>query len=153
MSELTLKIDGLRELRDAMIQLPQNIGRNVLRGGVNAASEIVRKDAQTKAKKGPTGRLRAAIYKKQIAEESGPQRQTFFVGVRAGKRYRNVKRGKKTVNLDAYYWWFVENGTKFKAARPFLRPAFDQNVHKSVFRMRDYIADRLPQEAAKLAKR
>jgi HK97 gp10 family phage protein len=146
---IEIKVQGLAELRNALARLPQNVGRNALRGAVNAGAKAIADEVRDRSPV-DTGTLRRAVYRKQIRELSGPVRQTFFVGVRHGKRYQNVKAGKKTVNMDAWYWRFIEFGTRRMPARPFLRPAFDAQKMAAIEAIRAYLARRIPLEAAKL---
>jgi HK97 gp10 family phage protein len=152
-------VSGLAELSAALRELPGRIGRNVLRGAVAAGAAEIRKAAMTTApvytgevSKGhpPPGTLRRALYQKQIRELSNDQAQVFFVGVRQGKKYRNQGK-KKNLSQDAYYWRFVEFGTSKMAARPFLRPAFEQAKMVAVERLRDYMAARIAREVAQLS--
>src|SRR5574337_1737435 len=154
-------VAGLSELKRALEQLPKAIGRNVLRGAVNAGAGVIRKEVQAKAPvytgsvaqgHPPPGTLKRSVYQKQIRELSSPTKQTFFVGVRKGKKYRN--QGKSgNLSMDAYYASWVEFGTSKMAARPFMRPAFEAKKTSAVEVIRDYLAKRIPEEAAKLAVR
>ena len=159
MSELaTVEVKGLRELNEALRLLPDRIAKNVLRGACGAGAAIIRKEAVARAPvytgdvtKGhpPPGTLKRAIYMKQIRERSGVTKQTFYVGVRSGKKQRD----KKGRTLDAYYWSWVEFGTAKMRARPFLRPAFEAAKNRAVERIKQYLAERIPREAEKLARR
>lgn len=64
----------------------------------------------------------------------------FRVGVRGGARqYANTRenRGKQRVGKaystggSTFYWRFLEFGTSKMGARPFMRPALEQNVDKA----------------------
>jgi len=112
------KVEGLRELQDALKQLPDNIAKNVLRGAVASGAAVIRDQAKSNApvyhgdvSKGhpPPGTLKRSIYIKQIREFSDLHRQVFFIGVRRGKQFRN--QGKKgNLSQDAFYWTWVEFG-------------------------------------------
>lgn len=151
-------VTGLSELAAALRELPQRIGKNVLRGSVAAGAAVVRIEAKSKApvftgdvSKGhpPPGTLKRAIYQKGIRELSDDQKQVFFVGVRQGKKYRNQgKKGDKS--QDAYYWRWVEFGTSKQPAHPFLRPAFEASKMAAVEQIKDYMAARIPREVEKL---
>lgn len=170
-------ITGLSELKRALQQLPKNIGKNVLRGSVNAGAVIIRDDAKLRAPVmqeattagQPPGTLRRAIIVKQIKEKSGPEQQMFYVTVRQGKKYRaQGKKGKKS--QDAFYARWIEFGhfyappkpkasswaqhrqlsrSKWVAAKPFLRPAFEAKKHDAVEVIKAYLVKRIPQEAEK----
>lgn len=146
------KVEGLAELRAALLELPRNIGRNVLRGAVNAGAREIAEEVKVRAPI-DTGRLRAAVFRKHARELSSAMRQTFIVGVRSGKRHQQLTRGRRTVNLDAFYWRFVEFGTSKMSARPFIRPAFDVKKFRAVEAIKGYLARRIPLEAAKLRGR
>jgi HK97 gp10 family phage protein len=154
----TIAIQGFEDFKRQLAALPGRIGRNVLRGGVNAAATVIRKEVVLRAPEytgpvaeghPPAGTLKKAIYQKQIAELSSAVNQTFYVGVRQGKRQQAVKRGKSVVNLDAFYGRFVELGTSKMSARPFLRPAFEASREAAIEAMRAYMADRIPKELDK----
>lgn len=155
--DFDVKVDGLKELRDRLRQLPDKVGKNCLRVSAYAGAKIVRDEARTKApvytgsvSEGhpPPGTLKRAIIMKQIPEASGPLKQTFYVTVRKGKKYR--KQGKSgNLSQDAYYWTFVEFGTARMTARPFLRPAFEAVKMRAVEAIKARLAERIEQEASK----
>lgn len=151
-------VEGLREIQSALQQLPDRIARNVLRGAVGAGASVIRQEAKLRAPVAegpqrpdapPPGTLKRAVYSKQIRELSSVAKQVYFVGVRRGRKYRKV--GKQY--MDAFYWWFVENGTSKMAARPFLRPAFEAKKNEAVEAIRLYLLKRIPDEVAKLVHR
>lgn len=175
-------IKGLDEFARTLEQLPRNIGRNVLRGAVNAGATVLRQQAQDFAPvyegddpRPDPGRLRRAIYQKQIPERSNELLQVFYVGVRRGRKNQvKVVRGKVT-NLDAYYWTWLEFGHAYVPPRPksvtlkahraaikaapgaiwveprsFMRPAFAIAKDQAIQAMIDYLETRIPKEAANL---
>ena len=158
MSDFTTALVGFEDFKRQLAQLPGRVGRNVLRGAVNAGATVIRKEVVSRAPQytgpvaaghPPPGTLKKAVYQKQIAELSNATRQTFFVGVRQGKKQQTVKRGKSIVNLDAYYGRFVEFGTSKMSARPFVRPAFEAKKDAAIEAMRAYMAERIPRELEK----
>jgi len=132
---LDMKVEGLKELADKLRGMGPDLSRNVLRAAVRAGAATVRAEAMNMVPQ-DTGRLRRAIYLKHIREKSSPHQQTFYVSVRAGKRYR--KR-----DVDAYYWRFVEFGTAKMAARPFMRPAFEAKKGDALEAIKGRLADRI----------
>lgn len=111
-------ISGLKELQDALKQLPQNIARNILRGSVSAGAALIRDEAKRNAPvytgspqmgHPPPGTLKRSVYIKQIPERSSVFKQVVFVGVRKGKKYQH--QGKHgALSQDAYYAAWVEFG-------------------------------------------
>lgn len=169
--EVTIQLQGFAELAAALKALPDNIARNALRSAVAAGAAEVRVAAKANAlAMRDTGTLARSIYQKQIRELSSLQRQTFYVGVRAGRKFK--KYGKtglsKSSEEGAYYGRFVEFGhfsrpsgggriprgagrsavTSSSAVRwipphPFLRPAFDTRKGAAIEAMARKLRERL----------
>ncbi|MBK8916373.1 MAG: HK97 gp10 family phage protein [Phycisphaerales bacterium] len=128
------RIEGLSDLAKALREMPEDLSKNALRAGMRAGAATIRDEARLKV---PilTGRLREAVYLKQVRELSSRLTQVFFVGVRTGpKRKKNKQTGaiEKDYSRDAWYWRFIEFGTRFMSARPFLRPAFERKKEAAV---------------------
>ena len=115
---VSTQVLGLKEIGEALQELPKRVERNVLRGTVAAGAALVRDAAREIAPTfhgsvadghPPPGTLKRSIIIKQIPEKSGPTQQMFYVAVRHGKKYQ--KQGKKgNLSQDAYYWSWVEFG-------------------------------------------
>lgn|SRR6267154_2045966 len=157
-------ITGFAELDAKLKELPPRIGKNVLRGMVAAGAAVLRKEIVARApvytgpvEQGhpPPGTLKKAVYQKQIAERSGPTEQVFYVGVRAGKRYQQVKRGAGTISLDAYYAYWVDRGHvapggTFVPANPFFRNSFTLKQDEMIVAMLEYGNERVQREIDQL---
>ena len=156
----SVQVQGLDQLAKALRELPQRVARNGLRAAVYAGAKVIRDEAKLQApvatgnlgpNQPPPGTLKRSVIMKQIPELSGAQKQTFFVTVRHGKKYR--KQGKKgNLSQDAWYWRFVEFGTVKMSARPFLRPAFEMKKHEAVTAIKTRLAQRIEQAAQELKK-
>ena len=156
----SVQVQGLDQLAKALRELPQRVASNGLRAAVYAGAKVIRDEAKLQApvatsdlgaNQPPPGTLKRSVIMKQIPELSGAQKQTFFVTVRHGKKYR--KQGKKgNLSQDAWYWRFVEFGTIKMSARPFLRPAFDMKKHEAVTAIKTRLAQRIEQAAQELKK-
>ena len=156
----TVRIEGLAELNRALRELPQRIANRGLRTAVYAGAKVIRDEARHRAPKAaqslgikqpPAGTLKRSVIMKHIRELSGGGRQTFYVLVRQGKKYRNQgKRGN--LSQDAWYWRFVEFGTVKMSARPFLRPAFDMKKNDALTAIKTKLAERIEQAARELKK-
>lgn len=157
----TFKIEGLAELGKALRELPERVARNGLRVSVYAGAKVVRDEARARAPKAaqslgpnqpPPGTLKRSVIMKHIPELSSLTRQTFFVTVRHGKKYR--KQGKKgNLSQDAWYWRFVEFGTRKMRARPFLRPSLEAKRREAGQAMKDRLSERIEMEASKLYRK
>lgn len=75
---MTVKIDGLEQLKKALNQLPVDIQQRALRSAVSASAKVVVDAAIQKAPAGETGNLKKAIYRYRSRSESGTGRETFL---------------------------------------------------------------------------
>jgi HK97 gp10 family phage protein len=157
----TVKVEGLAELAKALRELPDRVAKNGLRVSVYAGAKVIRDEARLRAPRAaqslgpnqpPPGTLKRSVIMKHIPELSTLTRQTFFVTVRHGKKYR--KQGKKgTLSQDAWYWRFLEFGTRKMSAQPFLRPALEAKRHEAVQAIKDRLSDRIELEAKALNRK
>lgn len=121
-------VTGLPDLKRALADLVPGLRRRVLRNALAAGARVVRDDAKQRAPVlQPT--LRApyrtpgTVKKAIVVRTSKVARRRGDVGV-----FVNVRpalkgaRGAKS-KTDPFYWRFLEFGTRFMAARPFLQPA------------------------------
>lgn len=153
-----VKVEGLAELAKALRELPDRVAKNGLRVSVYAGAKVIRDEARLRAPKAteslgpnqpPPGTLKRSVIMKHIRELSGGGRQTFYVLVRHGKKYRNQgKRGN--LSQDAWYWRFLEFGTRKMAARPFLRPALESRRREAVDAIKQRLSERIEIEAKAL---
>jgi HK97 gp10 family phage protein len=168
MAELmTLKVEGFKELEKKLLAMGPKLARNGLRAAVGAGARVIRDEARSRVPV-DTGVLRRSIYVKQIRELSSNSQQTFFVGVRSGKKYR--RKGQ-----DAYYWRWVEFGHRIVArfageytdyklkglgrltgiskrrkqskttvpAQPFMRPAFESGKYAATEAIKAKLIERV----------
>lgn len=182
MVSVQMRVDGLKELSDALKQLPQNISKNVLRGAVYAGAKVIKDAVYNNAPvysgtdpRVQAGVLKDAVYMKHVQELSVENQQVFFVSLRRGRKER-------AKNRDAYYWTWVEfghhivprapkggpklsvrrnavvsgaslvAGSSYVLPHPFFRPAFEASKEASAQAIRDYMAKRIPEEIAKVAR-
>jgi len=143
---VTMKIEGLRELQAKLQQMAPNVARNGLRAATSAGAALIRDEAKARAPV-DTGEMKRDIQMKRD-RESATYRAVYSVYVRAGKKSR-LSGKARGVDKDSYYWRFVEFGTCKMAARPFMRPAFEAQKEAAVEAIRDKLAQRIAEEAAR----
>lgn len=151
---MTLKhVSGLKELVAAIKGLPTELGGKALQGAVAAAAGKVRDDVKRRAPV-DTGKLREAVYMVRDKQLTTPFRAVYHVGVRAGRKWRSktLKSGKRTTDRDAFYWRWVEFGTKDQPKRPFLRPGFEAQKDAAVEVIKTTLATRIRRYTARLQK-
>lgn len=154
-----VKILGARELYQALsTTIPRNMEGKVLQKALSAGTKLVLQSARRNAARGggdfPASRTRTlvrAIYAARSKFNQSPTLEVRVVGVRKGKKAS--KKGK-----DAWYAKFIEYGRRairakngkllvFKGtdgeqvfakqvaaapARPFMRPAWEENKDKAL---------------------
>lgn len=140
------KVDGLRELQQRLRALSEDMQKKIPAQATSAAAVIVKKAAIALAPK-DTGQLRSHIVIKRLPPGERTATSQHIVTVKKIKRkYANTKRNRQTNRVGktyqsdvAYYWRHLEFGTAKMAARPFMRPAFEQNKERA----KDAIIDRI----------
>lgn len=103
----------------------------IFKSATSAGARVFAKRVRVNAPR-RTGKLSRAVYVAR-SRDRGPTREHYFVGVRRGKSQQFVRRrrGKQnvTVDLDAYYFYFLEKGWRRggrRFRRQFILPAFNE---------------------------
>lgn len=111
----SVKVEGLRELRDNLYRLPHALRENIVFGILEGRAQPI---AETAADLAPvrTGRLRDEIHVNRKAQDYRPEAGVFAVHI--GPRRVGSLRG-----------FMQEYGTLHHQPQPFMRPAWDGAVH------------------------
>jgi HK97 gp10 family phage protein len=137
----TFKIEGLKELEDALRELPKATGKNVLKRALMDAGEPIL-DAARSAAPQLTGALKRShasgtkltrSQKKQNVPESAVE---IYVG--PGGLVQAITQEFGTVNAPA---------------QPFMRPAWDANKQTALNMVRQSLADEIEKARARLARK
>lgn len=126
---MSLKLEGARELKQLLEQLPKRVRSKALRQALTQASGPILKTAKAKAPR-DSGTLKRALGRKVKANTT---KGIGFaaIGARKGIRGRDGKYGEKRV--PSRYIHLVEKGRKPAGGhpgtkpRPFLNQAYEQN--------------------------
>lgn len=129
-----VQVIGLKELEKKMIELGPKISRQALKSALVAAAKEVKKEAQRLAP-AKTGRLRKAMYIKKMSKPN-PFKEDVIFGVRHGR-----KMSKR--DLDAYYWTFLEFGTKFINRLAFIQSAFQTGQGRALEKFKGVLARKI----------
>lgn len=141
---VTVKVEGLRELGDRMKGLSEAMNNRIARAATAAGAVVIRDAAKQKVAV-DTGNLKKNVIVKRLPKGESPFTSEHIVTVRQGKL---TKKQKAAGLEDAFYGRFVEYGTAKMPARPYMRPAFDQNKEKAVQAIKDRITKRLAKAGA-----
>lgn len=124
------KLTGADALSAKFKELSDQMRAQVATPAANAAMKIVLDDAKARAARVDDPETRnylpsniALVERKALGEELGAS--VVSVGL------RKTKAGTRGGNT--FYWWWVELGTERSRARPFMRPALENN-REAVFK-------------------
>jgi HK97 gp10 family phage protein len=122
------KVLGIPDVRAALMGVVPKLRVRALRNALSAGARLVRDEARRATpvlaapirRKGIVIRKPGTLRKAISVRTSKIARRRGDVGVFVN--VRPAKRGARGANMpdDPFYWRFVEFGTKFAAARPFL---------------------------------
>lgn len=140
MAEVDIDVHGLRELRDAMKQLPKElIGKRggPLKTALMGATLPILKSVKSNIISNPTidtGSLLKAIKRRR---ERNPEREKLAEIIRVGvfgPRGRTGSKREDRTSSNVWYAHFTEFGVPSRniAPEPYLRPALAENAEKSV---------------------
>lgn len=128
--------------------LSDDMRTKVARQAVAAGAGVVRKAARANAPV-DSGNLQAAVVMKRVRDTN--LTEEYIVTPRRGKTRdgKAAKRGNGKLGKDAYYARFVEFGTVKMPARPFMRPALEDNVQRATQAIAERLAARIKKVTAK----
>lgn len=128
---VTIKVEGLSQLGEAMKDLGFEVQNKLSRAATRAAANLVRDTARSLAPE-RTGALKNDIGVRRDRKNSYPGLEVAAVGV-----FSKV-RGKQSPET---YWRFVEFGSVHnKPARSFLRAGFDEDKSSAAEKMANVLA-------------
>ena len=150
-NRITIAVEGLRELDNALAALPVEIKRApIIYRALHDGARLIVAEAKRRApllsdpleQRRQRGALRSGIVEHVSREHD------FEVNVRVRSRgyifapgpdtRRNPKSAQRAGNPN--YWWLVEFGTSKMPAQPFLRPAFEAQKSAAANAIRDSLA-------------
>lgn len=143
-------VENLNLVPMLLRQLGDEFAPKVLRQAFLDAAIIVRDEA---ARRAPvkSGRLSEMMGRTSGIDKKSGQVFVKVGGIRLSKKriersLRKKSEGKTqgiVITGGPYYDRFVEYGTRFQKAQPYLRPAFDAKKEEFVLQIRDTMGDRV----------
>jgi len=135
------KIEGLKELDEALSELPKATARNVLVRTLKEAGQPVADD----------GASRAPVLK-------GGLRESYTVGQKLSRRQKKMHRKESDVEVflgpTAHPKSVqTEFGNRHQAPKPHLRPAWDGGVRGVLSRIRDDLAEQIEKARKRIARK
>lgn len=139
-------IDGADELLRRMRELPVKFARRGARRAARRAMIPVRDAARAAARQFDDPNSPKQVWKEiAIAESSRQGKQIGGVVMRVG-----VRGGARKAAGNVFYWRFLELGTEKIRARPFLRPALENQANAVADNLTRELSKALDEEVAKL---
>ena len=135
-SETEIGVTGLAELEQKLLQLEKMTAAKAVRGALMTATRPMRDRARALAPV-DTGNLVSQIRARSAL---------------AGQQRGTAATVHLLVGESGYYGSFIEFGTAKMAARPFLRPAFDETAPQVVERFRASLARRIKRQLVQAKK-
>jgi HK97 gp10 family phage protein len=142
----SVRVDGLKELDEALSKLPRATGKSVLRRiGIRSLAPVI------------------AAAKNNVPVYRGDLKNSLKVTTKLSKRQQRknakaVAEGKASVQLYAGvsalpHAHLVEFGTAKMPPQPFMRPAWDANKDEVLNIIKNELGDEITKAAARLARR
>lgn len=159
--KIEVKIDGLKELDEALAAFEDRIAKKALYSALSYAATPMMKDAKRraiiaeKAHKMNYGRfskkyveVKPGLIRDSIKRRRLKKSELRKLGVTADVAI-HVSKGKKQ-KLYPNYWPFIEYGTVKQPAYPFFRPAFDTNAMQVIQRFSSKLAQNIAKQQSLL---
>lgn len=137
----TVQLEGVDELKRALADVSKQIRTKAVRAALREGGKVIQREARSTVPvlKKPTPTRRPGTIKRNIVVRASKfarrdKNEGVYVSVRPLRGARTQKLGKASANNpnDPFYWWFVEFGTKFQKARPFMRRAVDTHGQQAI---------------------
>jgi HK97 gp10 family phage protein len=149
-----LDVVGLKELEQALAQLPAAFRRPVVLAALKKSARPVVSQARALAARGKDPKRRGSKKQRRSkqSERIGPGADS--IAARAVRDKERPSVVTVAVGTDAAHWYmrFIEFGTSRQRKAPFLRPAFDGNADKLPVAYGEEVWREISKTAARLAK-
>lgn len=139
-----IQIEGLEDLQKMFDTMLVDEAQKLNRATIHAVASSIAKSARRMAPI-DTGRLRKAIgaHRLKLTDPKKPMSDVY------------VTRGKKARH-NAWYWKYLEHGTRTRAATPFIQPAVSEarTNYKEIYREMFWkkLAQKIKRDAKKRLK-
>jgi HK97 gp10 family phage protein len=148
-----VQVKGLDDLKRAVEELTADLRRKVVIGALRDAARPIVAAARANAPilRTPDARRTAGLVRRNIATFTSKRFKGqggvigVYISVRKnkGRRIKGTRVRVKALQSDPFYWKFLELGTRFMPAMPFLRPAAEAGWQGAIDIFKQRIAERI----------
>ena len=129
---IEVEVQGLKELEQELLALPDKIGGRGLQSALTSAALPIVAEAKAKV---PLAHAAYRLYGGGVANPGWLMDRIVRKKVREGGNSAEVII-TVTDRRQSYFWKFIEFGTSKMAAHPFLRPAFEAKATEALERFK-----------------
>lgn len=150
----TIRITGAREMEAVLRQLPAAIAKQALTRALRRAAEPILDEARALAPVGQEskGRVRLRTTKRGKVSVSNYGKLKPSLRIANVPARQTPHSATVVVTVGKAFWGlFVEFGTRFMSAQPFLRPAFEAKKTDALNRLGKALGEEIEKAAKKLA--
>jgi HK97 gp10 family phage protein len=159
--DVTIKVEGLKELEAALVGLAEAAPR-IIADALREPMKGVLDDAKALVPK-RTGELYDALDLTPTRRATSRRASMADTLSEVGLRIKKPASGKKGAEAGTggvkgglgnprYYWHLVEFGTAHSAAHPYIRPAFDRNTDRMLGSFKSTVSEGIERTRAKFAR-
>jgi HK97 gp10 family phage protein len=154
-----IRIEGLRELERALLDLPAAVTRRVVRGAVAAGARMVRNEVKRSIPV-RTGALKANVYMRRAKADR--EMTTYEVSIRTkAAKYGNTKTNRRLGRVGqsykqekTWYWRVLEFGSKRGHKRnEYIQRAFQRTQRQAAQAIAEGLQKGVEREAARVGRR
>ncbi len=147
-------VEGLRELDDALAELPQALRRPVVLSALRRAAKPMIRDARLRAPRGTDPRRRGSRKQRRAGKSVAIGPGADSIKARA-MRARSQYEATVAIGPDKKHWYmsFSEFGTSRQPPQRFLTAAFETHKVKAIETFGDALWQSISRKAARLARK
>lgn len=150
-----IKVEGLKELDAALVELGQRTAKKIVRAALKKAAVPVKEEAVKRARRAIAGPTYPVPYDPTGPREGGARgpghmAESIAAVVSISKRFGAVAK----IGVDAAHWYaaFQEFGTPQSPPESFLRASLEEKQGPVLTILKSELGRRIEKEAVKLAK-
>lgn len=144
MLDISLDMLGLGELESDLLRVSSATANKAIRDAVLAGARVAR-DKSRESAPVRSGTLKRNLVVTRLRQSQTPGAAVAGVSIKRPAAKKRGNRSSAKPQSAPYYWLFLEFGTSNMNAKPFLRPAWDNNLTQIEQAVRSKLAQAIDQ--------